>query len=61
MKTPRIDILLITLLCSCLTHGQAGHYYASDLFSSGLVNDICQDQYGYMWIATENGLNRFDG
>jgi ligand-binding sensor domain-containing protein len=22
---------------------------------------MCQDRYGYMWIATENGLNRFDG
>ena len=31
----------------------------------GLANDkvlsILQDQYGFMWFATENGLSRFDG
>lgn len=25
------------------------------------VNGIAQDRRGYVWIATENGLNRFDG
>lgn len=25
------------------------------------VNDIVQDQYGFIWIATVNGLNRYDG
>ena len=33
--------------------------------SSGLphneINDIVKDQQGYIWIATENGLSRFDG
>ncbi len=24
------------------------------------VSDILQDRFGYLWIATENGLNRFD-
>ena len=40
---------------------QTGYFYPSERFSSGLINDICQDSYGYIWIATENGLNRFDG
>ena len=40
---------------------QTGPFFPSERFSSGLINDICQDRYGYMWIATENGLNRFDG
>ena len=40
---------------------KTGYYYPAERFSSGLINDICQDQYGYMWIATENGLNKFDG
>lgn len=26
-----------------------------------MVNKLYQDRYGYIWIATENGLNRFDG
>ena len=33
--------------------------------SSGLphneINDIVKDQQGFIWIATENGLSRFDG
>ena len=29
--------------------------------SNSLVTDVFQDQKGYMWIATEDGLNRFDG
>ena len=41
--------------------GQAGQFLPSERFSSGLINDICQDKYGYVWIATENGLNKFDG
>jgi signal transduction histidine kinase/ligand-binding sensor domain-containing protein/DNA-binding response OmpR family regulator len=40
---------------------QTGHFYPSSLFSSGLVSDLCQDKYGNIWIATDYGLNRFDG
>src|SRR6187200_1278253 len=29
--------------------------------SSYNVRKIIQDQYGYMWIATQDGLNRYDG
>ena len=28
--------------------------------SQSVVQDIIQDEYGYIWIATEDGLNRFD-
>jgi len=31
------------------------------LFSSGLINSLCQDKYGSIWIATDYGLNRYDG
>ena len=44
-----------------MAHGQAGQFFPSERFSSGLINDVCQDKYGYIWIATENGLNKFDG
>ena len=40
---------------------QTGLFYPSSRFSSGLINTICQDHYGYMWIATDYGLNKFDG
>jgi signal transduction histidine kinase/ligand-binding sensor domain-containing protein/DNA-binding response OmpR family regulator len=29
--------------------------------SSSLINQVYQDKKGYVWIATEDGLNRFDG
>lgn len=41
--------------------GQAGHFIPSERFFSGLINDLCQDRFGYMWIATDYGLNRYDG
>ena len=57
----RIYLLLTTFLVSVLVYGQAGHFIPSESFSSGLINDICQDQYGMIWVGTENGLNKYDG
>ena len=33
----------------------------ADCLSNNCVMSIAQDKNGYMWIATEEGLNRFDG
>ncbi|GAB7087294.1 sensor histidine kinase [Marinifilum fragile] len=32
-----------------------------DGLSSSVVVDIVQDNYGFIWFATRNGLNRYDG
>ena len=29
--------------------------------SNNIVNTVIQDQIGFMWFATEDGLNRYDG
>ncbi|WP_158027244.1 hybrid sensor histidine kinase/response regulator [Labilibacter marinus] len=29
--------------------------------SNSLINDVYQDHLGFIWVATEDGLNRFDG
>lgn len=56
-------VSFILLLFGVLMQVQAqmGHFYFSERFTSGLVNKVCQDQYGYIWVGTEYGLNRFDG
>lgn len=35
--------------------------YRTDMVTSHLFSDIIQDEKGYIWIATEYGLNKFDG
>jgi len=36
-------------------------YTTKDGLSQVSVNDIVQDDEGFLWIATQSGLNRFDG
>ena len=40
-------------------HGYSG--YENQNMSSILVKSICQDSNGFIWVATEYGLNKFDG
>ncbi len=40
---------------------QTGHFISSDRFSSSLISVLCQDRQGSVWIATDYGLNRYDG
>ena len=37
------------------------HYTTSDGLASNAIADIVEDRFGYIWIATWNGLSRFDG
>lgn len=61
--------LLLFLLCSTLmatTYSNAQSYTLQHLgvedgLSNNYVRDIVQDGQGFVWIATEAGLNRFDG
>ncbi len=58
--------LLLSLLFTLSQWIAAGefrfrHYQAEDGLSYNSVRSILQDCRGFIWIGTENGLNRFDG
>ena len=42
-------------------HASQSHYSTDDGLCSNAVANIIQDDYGYIWIGTWNGLSRFDG
>lgn len=68
IKNIRPLILLIVLVIPmlCQSNNQSEHLYFNQLSTShGLSNihviDIIQDDMGFLWFGTENGLNRYDG
>lgn len=54
--------LFFLLLFPSITYGQSSKLFTVDRgLSSSLINKIFQDRNGMIWIATEDGLNRYDG
>ncbi|WP_164076206.1 two-component regulator propeller domain-containing protein [Flavimarina sp. Hel_I_48] len=56
-------LIIVLLLCLCpKIYSQNGRIFSADSeLSSSLINDIHPDHKGFIWIATEDGLNRYDG
>lgn len=54
---------LFLILTSFLQPQQsnATYYNTRSGLSSNIIYDVYQDKEGYIWIATDNGLNRFNG
>ena len=62
MFVKRVFVYVCLILGCCrLAWSQSGLFFASDKLSNTNITSICQDKSGYIWIGTENGLNRFDG
>lgn len=58
--------ILFSFICfvqmlTCFSHAVTGRLYTSNDLSSSLIRCIIQDKYGFIWVGTNYGLNRFDG
>ncbi len=51
----------LMLLLAMVVMADRGLLYSSGRLTSNQVNCLGQDAYGYIWIGTDYGLNRFDG
>lgn len=63
-----ILVILLTLLLSCPQGMRAqqlqaslSHYSTDDGLPSNSIAKLRKDDYGFIWIATWNGISRFDG
>lgn len=53
---------VIYVISSFTAYAQTGRFYTTDGgLSNSLINHFFQDSKGFMWTATEYGLNSFDG
>ena len=64
---PKLNLLLAALLTFWISGSIAQNTADYETISTaqglsqGMVFDMLQDNEGFMWIATKNGLNRYDG
>jgi len=67
MRKTIISLFLLLLSCMAMAqNSQPGELYFNHLFvkdglPEGTALSIVQDKEGYIWIATQNGLLRYDG
>ena len=61
-------LMVVTVMLMCCTPARSqqlqaalSHYSADEGMTSNTISDIIIDGYGYIWIASWNGLSRFDG
>ena len=60
----RTGFFIIVLFLNLLAMGQEYNYVRYDTrdgLAGSTVYDVVQDQDGFIWFGTENGLSRFDG
>jgi len=62
----RLTHLILLIFLSAFAFGQQktikfDTYSLEDGLSQSSVTGIVQDRYGYIWISTQDGINRYDG
>ena len=67
MMNIRVKLLVAIILYQffLFVHAQGlidvRHYSIEDGLSQNIVQDMLQDDDGYIWLATWNGLEKYDG
>ncbi len=61
MKKTLLFIVILWISAGIFCQAQQMRYYGSAELSCSLIKRMVQDSRGFIWIATENGLNKFDG
>ena len=54
-------VLCLVQMLASFSYANSGRLYTSNDLSSSLIRCIIQDKYGFIWVGTNYGLNRFDG
>jgi len=60
-------IICLIIILGIISHNNLAqsitfdHLTVENGLSNNIVNTVIQDQIGFMWFATEDGLNRYDG
>lgn len=55
------SIFCFVQMLTFFSYANSGRLYTSNDLSSSLIRCIIQDKYGFIWVGTNYGLNRFDG
>ncbi len=72
ISLPKYWVVLFLFTCNKVSYGETPieyfqhfnirvHQFTPDQGVVNSVNDICQDKSGYIWIAQNNGIARYDG
>ena len=61
MKKILFSFSALFIYCNLTAQIKFEHYSIENGLSQSVVLDVVQDKTGFLWIATQDGLNRFDG
>ena len=56
-----LNLLMPVVLSAASNDLRFRHFSVEDGLSSNSVRALMQDKYGFLWIGTDEGLNRYDG
>ncbi len=58
----KATLILLACLTSLFAYAQSGKLFSTDnQLSSSFATQVMEDHKGFIWIATRNGLNMYDG